>query len=284
MPTTAPVAPVITTSESLTPVAPVVPTTRSSIPTTSSIRTSSTPSSSLLPSPSSTSSRLPVASAADRNAAAKQSEDGDFPTGTVVGVIVAVVAVIALLVGFLIWRKKRRSRSDEGLDAAMGGYTREKSTDNDFGVIGEKPQDYSMQAIPPNVRNSLQQHGAPLPSPIAMPVQQRTSWQPAQPGFNAPQHQPGFHMPQSTSMPNGFAPPKAAMMGSPSIRSSVASPYGLVAAAGLSSPPQQHQEENSPFEDPQWANKLFTVNRTFEPSMPDELVIYPGDTVRILMA
>lgn len=104
----------------------------------------------------------------------------------------------------------------------------------------------------------------------------------------------------SSSIRSSYAPIKAAMMGSPSTRSSVANPYHAIKAAGIASPPlpsmptmpvalpspidMPAQQGDSPFSDPQWANKVFVVSRTFEPSMPDELVIYPGDKVRILMA
>jgi len=212
-------------------------------------------------------------------------------------------------VGLLIWRKKR-SRKNGALLASpqSGGYSREKSMDGSDifpgGVTernapitekGNQVEAHSMQVLPnpsqqqqrmahADARNSWSQTNnyaaMPLPSPAVFPA--------SHPSTNS-------FLPPSNSFNANFAPPKAAMMGTPSTRSSVANPYGAIAAAGHVSPKFQQQsfaqaqqeqqtQDQSPFEDPQWANKVFIVNRTFEPSMPDELIIYPNDHIRILMA
>lgn len=44
------------------------------------------------------------------------------------------------------------------------------------------------------------------------------------------------------------------------------------------------QQQEGPFSDPAYEGKVFIVTRIFEPSMPDELVIYPGDHIQIVMS
>lgn len=43
------------------------------------------------------------------------------------------------------------------------------------------------------------------------------------------------------------------------------------------------QQQQGPFADPSTEGKIYIVTRIFEPSMPDELVIYPGDKIQIVV-
>jgi len=63
-----------------------------------------------------------------------------------------------------------------------------------------------------------------------------------------------------------------------------AAALGGAAVGGAASQQPQQDEEQGPFEDPAYANKVYLVTRIFEPSMPDELVIYPGDRIQIVMS
>lgn len=45
----------------------------------------------------------------------------------------------------------------------------------------------------------------------------------------------------------------------------------------------QQQQQQGPFADPATEGKTYIVTRTFEPSMPDELLIYPGDRIQIVV-
>lgn len=52
---------------------------------------------------------------------------------------------------------------------------------------------------------------------------------------------------------------------------------GMLAAGG------DGQQQQGPFADPATEGKTYIVTRTFEPSMPDELVIFPGDRIQIVV-
>ena len=48
--------------------------------------------------------------------------------------------------------------------------------------------------------------------------------------------------------------------------------------------PRHNQTQGQgPFADPQTEGKIYIVTRVFEPSMPDELVFYPGDRIQIVV-
>lgn len=55
---------------------------------------------------------------------------------------------------------------------------------------------------------------------------------------------------------------------------------GALAAGAMNNNDGQQQ---GPFADPATEGKTYIVTRTFEPSMPDELVIYPGDKIQIVV-
>ena len=46
---------------------------------------------------------------------------------------------------------------------------------------------------------------------------------------------------------------------------------------------QDQVQSQGPFADPQSEGKVYVVTRVFEPSMPDELVFYPGDRIQIVV-
>lgn len=64
-----------------------------------------------------------------------------------------------------------------------------------------------------------------------------------------------------------------------------AAALGGAAVSGIAAGQQQPESEaEGPFSDPAYEGKVFIVTRIFEPSMPDELVIYPGDRIQIVMS
>lgn len=104
------------------------------------------------------------------------------------------------------------------------------------------------------------------------------------------------HQDQALSAAFAAAHPESASLANRRKSSRVSVPAAAFATAGMAPLPgapspnpdeqqqQQQQQQAGPFEDPQYEGKLFTVTRVFEPSMPDELVISPGDTIQIVMA
>lgn len=69
------------------------------------------------------------------------------------------------------------------------------------------------------------------------------------------------------------------------------SPQGQAPIVGLAAIPKgqpiEQQDASAaagPFADPQHEGKIYIVTRVFEPSMPDELVIFQGDKIQIVMS
>lgn len=54
------------------------------------------------------------------------------------------------------------------------------------------------------------------------------------------------------------------------------------AAAALGNQPTEDSVDG-PFGDPSHEGKIYIVTRVFEPSMPDELVFYPGDRIQVVV-
>jgi len=98
------------------------------------------------------------------------------------------------------------------------------------------------------------------------------------------------HQDHALSAAYAAANPEAGL-GAPDISRRMSSRTSMPVIAGLAPLPgapspnlEDRQESSGPFEDPQYEGKLYAVTRIFEPSMPDELVILPGDTIQIVMA
>ena len=83
-------------------------------------------------------------------------------------------------------------------------------------------------------------------------------------------------------LPNSPAPTTQTRQSMNSVAAAAAA-AALGGAAGAAAQ-QQGPEQDSPFGDPAYEGKVFLVTRIFEPSMPDELVIYPGDHIQIVMS
>jgi len=58
---------------------------------------------------------------------------------------------------------------------------------------------------------------------------------------------------------------------------------GVAAGGGLLAANNNNEGQQGPFADPATEGKTYIVTRIFEPSMPDELVIFPGDRIQIVV-
>ena len=65
-------------------------------------------------------------------------------------------------------------------------------------------------------------------------------------------------------------------------RQSMNSVATAAAAAALGNQPTEDSVDG-PFGDPSHEGKIYIVTRVFEPSMPDELVFYPGDRIQVVV-
>ncbi|GAB00072.1 uncharacterized protein L969DRAFT_105943 [Mixia osmundae IAM 14324] len=100
------------------------------------------------------------------------------------------------------------------------------------------------------------------------------------------------HPSSRTLLANGALPPPVSNAGQGVRQSYSNTMMSAPAVPGMnalySQPGQQQAQsarsaEEGPFADPEFAGKVFVVRRTFEPSLPDELIIFPGDRIEILM-
>lgn len=282
-----------------------VPTNKSALPTTSRASTA-TPTSKA----GSGSSTSPPASASPSSAALTATNTSSN-TGTIVGVVVAVVVVVALIAGFFGYRKwKNRSSRGSGSPLIKSNISRgfrkqdeddavfgNSASNQDFvsgsgGYSGEKPSD----AYGATGMTHSQSMGTTGPGMAGMGAgreyQQRE--QQSQEQYGGQQGRWDATSPSGMSSPTTITYPPPSATSSTGLldgqgKRSLEEQQGRTspAAQGLATIDErdsQREATKSPFADSPGQGKVHVVKRTFEPSLEDELIIFPGDRIQVLMS
>ena len=229
----------------------------------------------------STSTLTPGLSSATAVAATAGSSTSKLPTGGVVAIAVVGAVLGLAAIGFIAWRCVRRRNATR--DAQAGGFGRSMAERrSSFGNNGNIPPIYAAHANhganaamlhrrstgASDERNLLGRqpspHGSDHDYDLKQPEGPYASPQPAQPdAFAAPQPKP---VTAGMFAQNAAAKSTADLYQPPPVVAAAAAPSAAPAAPATD------------------GQTIYVVKRTFEPSLPDELVLFVGDKVVILQS
>ena len=229
-----------------------------------------------------TSTLTPVLSSASAAAASSGSSTSGLPTGGLVAIIVVCVLLGLAAIGFIAWRCVRRRNATR--DAQGGGFGRSMAERrSSFGNNGNIPPIYAAHA----------NHGANAAmlnrrSTGASDERKLLGRQPSPHGsehdYDAKQPEGPYASPQPMQ-PAVFAAPqsKAVTAGMFTQAAAAKSTVDLShpAPAAVAAPLKPAAAPSAAATDGQ---TIYVVKRTFEPSLPDELVLFVGDKVLILQS
>lgn len=226
------------------------------------------------------SASLPNSAASASSSAAAKS--GSSNTGVIIAVVVVAIACLAAMAAFVILRRKKRSKA-----AALASRAEKAKSEEMF---GHGPGDMAAVADYRNRVGANDPYGSPMAqkgfnqSPYSPNEKgSRRSWEQSDDGRSYGNHSEvglvgaaafpgkGRH-PSSQPSDNSYgsepySPPPPPV---PSIDPAIAA----MQAVGVN--------QNGPANGGRAEGSVFIVKRMFEPSLSDELIIYPGDRVRIL--
>ncbi|GAA5971562.1 hypothetical protein JCM11641_000642 [Rhodosporidiobolus odoratus] len=283
-----------------------------------------------------------ASSAADSSASSaadgSSSSSGGSNGGAIAGAIIAVVAVLAIIVGFFLWRKKRAARAarvsgtnlfsdsnkNDGYGAGGTTYNKRHETGDSELFAGssaspngpsswnseQEKNSFGAGAVSPPHQQNFATMPAPANDPWAV-EQQRAVSPPQQQQMSQPQGWTAAGLTQQAYPPaNGPLPASTANLLSPvplqagqpayfndaehqsieqreleqeleNRRQSMAAKTAGVAGigAGAGSP----AAGASPFGESEGQGEIRIVKGTFDPTLEDELVLFPGDRIQVLM-
>ncbi|KAM0753807.1 hypothetical protein T439DRAFT_346146 [Meredithblackwellia eburnea MCA 4105] len=283
-------------------------TTTSAAAVTTAATTSRTATAKNVDTSSKTTSATSSASSASATSASSNSTTSTSHTGTIVGVVIALLVVVGLIGAFFGWRKYKRNKAEResaGTGFLGGGFKRQKEEGDDeffgnssnssnggYGSNAEKNYAGGLGggnggygAVSNNSTPAFGVASAGMAGMGAGGAYQQQNKQPAtSPYNNKPTVSPAYPPNNNTRSP--FDDSQASYY--PSSNNNAGAGAGPKAATSLAPVPaivQTNADSNkSPFggESAQ-EGKIYIVRNTFEPSQSDELIIYPGDRIQVLV-
>ncbi|KAK4332669.1 SH3 domain protein [Rhodotorula toruloides] len=249
------------------------------------------------------SSHSSSAPSSSSTSSSSNSSSSGISGGAAAGIVIAILAVLALLGGVFIYRRRKASRSrgsgqalfDQQSPDVSGGWKKERETVGSEGVWGggsasptawggENEGEKEYYAGGGGGYGATQQAQNPFNNPPtaqygAIPPQQQQPY----PLQAMQQQQQGW--PQQQSTVNLLAP-AAASFAAPAAVDSIEQremQQELENRAQLAAAQSQAQAQSSPFAESEGQGEIRLVKGTFDPSLDDELVLYAGDAVQVLM-
>ncbi|BGP23028.1 hypothetical protein JCM10295v2_001921 [Rhodotorula toruloides] len=255
-----------------------------------------------LSSPASPSSAPSFSSSSTSSASSSSTSSKGISGGAAAGIVIAILAVLALAGGWFVYRRRKAARSrgsgqalfspDLNGAGGAGGYRKsERETMESGGVFGGSSASPTAQWGSDHEGEKYAGYGAtreaqnPFNNPAnvaqqqqygAMPPQHQQPYPPQQQGWPNQQHMNADSNPSSMNLlaPAAVADPHAHQ---PSIEQREMQ-QELENRAQLA-----QQTQASPFGESEGQGEIRIVKGTFDPSLDDELVLYAGDAVQVLM-
>ncbi|KAK4053158.1 hypothetical protein OIV83_001893 [Microbotryomycetes sp. JL201] len=247
------------------------------------------------------SSTRAVSPSAAAGAASSSTKNSGIGGGAIAGIVIAVIAGLAVLGGLFWWRKKKSARAGRGSGSTLvgsgGGFKKYRDDDNGSELFGNSlASGGAFGEKSPESADSYGYYNGTSPA--------QQSWNQQQLSYDAPSYQSQTPHTPPTIPAQAF---QSSMKALPSNTVTASALAGLSQVGDdrrhqemeqrevLQHLQQQQQEQqqqqqqlqldgaSGPFSEFPGQGAIHVVKRTFEPGLEDELVLFPGNRVQLLI-